>query len=294
MTSNNVPWADTPFTLIPTPGGSEDLAKLDDEVWIAREMANAHNGMLRALNSIYQQCIHVKEPKDIKDLLLYADFWCGWIHEHHEGEEKFFFPQAEEITGVKGLMDVNVGQHHAFMGGLEKFQRFAKETKVQRYDGSEMRRIIEGFGGELTKHLTEEIDTLLGLKKYDTVALRKAFVVFDLEMRKGEKVSQLFLFEENVLIFGRVYCFQLFLDRRIGAMKIGLNSLGQFSFSYITGSRGSIKGCGDFVLQPPGVNDDLSCSHRKSFEKSLQEFLVLLMFVIIVLFLNPVWRSHSS
>jgi hemerythrin-like domain-containing protein len=193
MTSNNVPWADTPFTLIPTPGGDEDLAKLDDEVWIAREMANAHNGMLRALNSIYQQCIYVKEPKDIKDLLLYADFWCGWIHEHHEGEEKFFFPQAEEITGVKGLMDVNVGQHHAFMGGLEKFRRFAKETKVERYDGKEMRRVIEGFGGDLTKHLTEEIDTLLGLKKYDTVALRKAFVVFDLEMRKGEKASQLLL-----------------------------------------------------------------------------------------------------
>ena len=190
MTSNNLPWADTPFALIPTPGRGENLAKLDDIVFIAREMANAHNGMLRALNSIYQQCIYVKEPKDIKDLLLYANFWCDWIHEHHEGEENFFFPQVEKITGVEGLMEVNVEQHQAFMGGLEEFQMFVKETDVEDFDGREMRRIIEAFGGKLTKHLTEEIETLLGLNIYDGAALRKAYMVFDLEMRKGDKVSQ--------------------------------------------------------------------------------------------------------
>ncbi|KAE9381189.1 hypothetical protein N431DRAFT_392151 [Stipitochalara longipes BDJ] len=187
MALSNVPWADTPFALIPSPGRGEDLAKLDDTVFIAREMANAHNGMLRALNSIYQQCIYVKEPKDIKDLLLYATFWCDWIHEHHEGEETFFFPSVEKITGVKGLMEVNVEQHHAFMGGLDEFHKYTKETGVENFDGKEMRKIIEGFGGKLTKHLTEEIETLLGLKIYDGPALRKAYMVFDLEMRKGDK-----------------------------------------------------------------------------------------------------------
>jgi len=194
MATKSVPWADTPFALIPTPGSGENLAKLDDTVFIAREMANAHNGMLRALNSIYQQCIYVKEPKDIKDLLLYATFWCDWIHEHHEGEENFFFPQVEEITGVKGLMEVNIEQHHAFMGGLLEFQRFAKETSVEKFEGKEMSRVIEAFGGKLTKHLTEEIGTLLGLKIYNGAALRKAYMVFDLEMRKGDKVSQMFRF----------------------------------------------------------------------------------------------------
>ncbi|PMD19715.1 hypothetical protein NA56DRAFT_197819 [Hyaloscypha hepaticicola] len=187
MISSDAPWADAPFTLIPTPGRGENVNKLDDTVWIAREMANAHNGMLRALNSIYQQCIYVKEAKDVKDLLLYARLWCDWIHEHHEGEETFLFARIEEITGVERLMEVNVAQHHTFMNGLEELQKYAKEIKAEEYDGMKLRSIIDSFGGNLTKHLTEEIETLLGLKKYDGPALRKAFVGFDDEMRKGDK-----------------------------------------------------------------------------------------------------------
>jgi hemerythrin-like domain-containing protein len=192
MGSNNA-WADTPFTLIPTPGRGENLNKLDDAVFIAREMANAHNGMLRALNSIYQQCTFVKEPKDVKDLLLYATFWCDWIHEHHDGEETFFFPRVEEITGVKGLMEVNVTQHQVFMAGLEELHKYAKETPVEGYDGMKLRNIIDSFGGNLTKHLTEEIGTLLGLKIYDGPILRKAYMGFDAEMRKGDKVMKPFV-----------------------------------------------------------------------------------------------------
>ncbi|KAH8770313.1 hypothetical protein BGZ57DRAFT_1017042 [Hyaloscypha finlandica] len=187
MGSSKAPWADAPFALISSPGRGENLQKLDDAVFIARDMANAHNGMLRALNSIYQQCIFVKEPKDVKDLLLYATFWCDWIHEHHTGEETFLFPQIEEITGVKGLMEVNVAQHHAFMEGLEAFHKYAKETKVEEYDGLKLKLLIDRFGGKLTKHLTEEIGTLLGLKTYDGPALKKAYLKFDGEMRKGEK-----------------------------------------------------------------------------------------------------------
>lgn len=190
MGSNNAPWADAPFALIPTPGRGEDLTKLDDVVFIARDMASAHNGMLRALNSIYQQCIFVNEPNDVKDLLLYANFWCGWIHEHHTGEETFLFPKIEEITGVKGLMEVNVAQHHAFMEGLEGFHKYVKETKAEEYDGMKIRGIIDSFGGKLTKHLTEEIGTLMGLKTYDGPALKKEYLIFDLEMRKGEKVRK--------------------------------------------------------------------------------------------------------
>jgi hemerythrin-like domain-containing protein len=192
MASDKAPWADMPFSLIPTPGRGEDMKKLDDAVFIAYEMACAHNGMIRALNSIYQQCIFVKEPKDIQDLLQYATFWCNWIHEHHDGEESFLFPNVEKITGVKGLMEVNVSQHHAFMDGLEELQRYVKKTKVDGYDGMKLRGVIDGFGGKLAAHLSEEIETLLGLKVYDGRALRKAFMEFDAEMRKGDKVSGFF------------------------------------------------------------------------------------------------------
>jgi hypothetical protein len=79
------------------------------------------------------------------------------------------------------------------MAGLEELHKYVKETPVEEYDGMNLRKIIDSFGGNLTKHLTEEIGTLLGLKIYDGPALKKAYMGFDEEMRKGDKVMKLFL-----------------------------------------------------------------------------------------------------
>ncbi|KAM6478282.1 hypothetical protein HDV62DRAFT_394350 [Trichoderma sp. SZMC 28011] len=181
------PWADEPFTLISIPGRGVDLSKAHGSVYVAREMAFAHNGMIRALNSIYQQCIHVSASIDIADLLKYAQFWCQWIREHHQGEEDLFFPQIEKITGEKGLMERNVAQHHAFESGLAEFETWLNNCKAETYDGKELRASIDGFGKILSQHLTEEIQTLLDLTAYDGKGLRDAWNVFDLEMRKGDK-----------------------------------------------------------------------------------------------------------
>jgi hypothetical protein len=54
-----------------------------------------------------------------------------------------------------------------------------------------LREIVDRFGGKLTQHLTEEIQTLLELKVYDGPALKNACVEFDLEMRKGDKVNSI-------------------------------------------------------------------------------------------------------
>ncbi|EHL02819.1 hypothetical protein M7I_1081 [Glarea lozoyensis 74030] len=140
--------------------------------------------MIRALNSIYNQCIYVKKPQDIRDLLLYSKFWCDWIHEHHDEEEKLLFPAIERITKVDGIMEKNVAQHEAFMPGLEEFQRYAETTKPELYDGQQLRDIIDKFGSKLTVHLTEEIETLLGLESYDGPVLKEAYIKFDLELRK--------------------------------------------------------------------------------------------------------------
>ncbi|KAL2072668.1 hypothetical protein VTL71DRAFT_12011 [Oculimacula yallundae] len=187
MSTAEAPWADTPFSLIPTPGRGEVVSKLPVPIYIAREMACAHNGMLRALNSIYQQCIYVSNPEDIKDLLKYIQFWCGWIHEHHDAEEEFYFPEVERLTGVKGLMATNVAQHHAFMPGLEAFGKYATETSVEEYDGLKMRAIVDSFGGILSKHLSEEIQTLLELDAYDGAVMKKLYDEFDLKLRAGDK-----------------------------------------------------------------------------------------------------------
>ncbi|KAH6709126.1 hypothetical protein DL95DRAFT_435627 [Leptodontidium sp. 2 PMI_412] len=187
MSTTDAPWADAPFNLIPTPGRGEEVSKLPVPVWIAREMTCAHNGILRGLNSIYQQSTHVTKPQDIKDLLKYTEFWCDWIREHHDAEEEFYFPEVERLTGMKGLMAANVAQHHAFMPGLEAFSKYAMETSVEEYDGLKLRAIVDSFGEILTKHLTDEIDTLLELKAYDGAVMKKLYDEFDLKLRAGDK-----------------------------------------------------------------------------------------------------------
>jgi hemerythrin-like domain-containing protein len=189
MASTPPPWADAPFPLLPTPGRGQEISKLPPHLHIACEMACAHNALLRGLNSIYQQCPFVSSPTDIKDLLTYTTFWCSWIREHHEGEETLLFPALEEGTGVKGLMEKNVEQHHAFMSGFRELETWVKEVKVEEYDGGKLRGIIDQFGEKLTEHLSEEITTLLELKEYDGVGIMKAFGVFDKAMQQGEKVS---------------------------------------------------------------------------------------------------------
>jgi len=149
MTSPTTPWADAPFSLIATPGRGQDSTKIHGSVYMAREMAYAHNGMIRGLNSLYHQSLFVRQPKDIQDILLFTKFWCGWLHKHHEAEEANFFPRIEEITGKKGLMEVNVAQHHSFESGLLKLENYGKETKVDEYDGKKLREIIDEFGAEV-------------------------------------------------------------------------------------------------------------------------------------------------
>lgn len=200
MATTTTPWADTPFPLIPTPGRGLDFSSSSpnhSSIYLAREMACAHNGMLRVLNSIYNQCIYVSKPQDVKDLLTYTKFWIGWIHEHHDAEEEMFFPDIERITGVKGWGEGNIAQHRKFDAGLKNLEGFvtgmlngSSEGRGDGgvWDGKQMRTLIDSFASDLATHLKDEIQTLLALKKYDSATLRKAWDEFDLELRKGDKV----------------------------------------------------------------------------------------------------------
>jgi hypothetical protein len=73
---NMAPWADQPFNLIPI---KSLKSSSEDAKWVASEMAYAHNGLLRVLNSIYSQAPYVKLEADIHDLLQYSIFWVDWI-----------------------------------------------------------------------------------------------------------------------------------------------------------------------------------------------------------------------
>jgi hemerythrin-like domain-containing protein len=73
-------------------------------------MALSHNVIIRGLNSIYKQAPQIA-LEDAADFIAYAKCWHEALDAHHTMEETTLFPQIEEKTGEKGIMDVNVDQH---------------------------------------------------------------------------------------------------------------------------------------------------------------------------------------
>lgn len=134
---------------------------------IASEMTNVHNVLIRGLNSIYLQAPHI-QPADEKSFCKYIIGWHGRLHSHHTGEERLFFPAIERLSGVKGIMDGNVEQHRVFHDGVDELKACVEHmlNGKTKYDGGKIVAIIDGFGSALTRHLADEIPTILSLKQY--------------------------------------------------------------------------------------------------------------------------------
>jgi hypothetical protein len=193
---------DGPFTLITTPRfetgkvSSSTIFVLiilteilqDDQYTVcATEMALVHNTFIRAFNSIYHAALEV-QPKDYKPFLSYAQACYLGLEAHHTGEETSGFPAIEQVTGVKGLMDVNVAQHEAFHGPLHTYAEYITSflnntVPISQFSGAHLRTLIEAFAEPLNQHLHDEIPTILGLAKYgDALDLAGIFA------KEGEEV----------------------------------------------------------------------------------------------------------
>ena len=126
-------------------------------------MAFAHNAMLRGLNAIYLQAPQIP-PADAADFLFFVGSWGDWVLHHHQLEETMMFPGFEQIPGIRpGQLRDNVEQHLTFSTGLKVLKEYAKDTAQAAYDGSEIRKIIDSFSGEIRSHLADEIESLWGL-----------------------------------------------------------------------------------------------------------------------------------
>lgn len=146
-------------------------------------MALAHNLMIRYLNSIYLQATGVEKAKDISDFLFYCKTWCTTIHEHHEGEEKVFFPRIDEYSGEKGVMEDAVDEHKTFTPGLGEFEKYVSQTKPDDYDGKILRSLIDAFAPALVKHLGAEIWKLIDVgEKFGGDKLQTTFDAFEEEL----------------------------------------------------------------------------------------------------------------
>ncbi len=179
------PWADTPYPLVPTPSVTRPLKTSHFSVHMATGMAHAHNTFIRALNAIYNQAPNVTNPTDIKDFLFYCNCWYQTVEHHHNQEETFLFPEIERIANKPGLMQQNVEQHHAFLPGFYRFRDFSEQTTPEKYDAKVLMGIMDDFAMILSKHLAEEVDTLLGLDDCDERELKKVWKVLENRMLDG-------------------------------------------------------------------------------------------------------------
>jgi hemerythrin-like domain-containing protein len=174
------PWADTPYPLLTIPGQPGTPTCPDPAILsVAIEMANVHNLLLRGLNSIYLQAPHVTDPVDIADLLLYAKAWADTVHHHHSHEEKILFPRIDALAndaGVQVTMHANVDQHHLFEPRIAEMMAWVDEARqgTKEFDSKVLLGLIDAFAPILTKHLHEEIETLLGLEGLDGEKVKKA------------------------------------------------------------------------------------------------------------------------
>jgi hemerythrin-like domain-containing protein len=210
------PWVEEPYSLISTLSFSKDVRTPPTPLvpacpqsnppqtshsanYVATQMALAHNGMIRGLNSIFLQApnIPASDTTTVRDFLTYCQCWCESMHHHHDAEEAEFFPSIETISGVKGLMEQNVEQHRAFTPGFDVFYEYAKTCKPGGFDGKKVKELVEGFAEPLTRHLHDEIETLRALKVYDSVKVRDAYKRFEKLLMATDNVRHTILPAEH-------------------------------------------------------------------------------------------------
>jgi hypothetical protein len=192
-TAGSPPWPELPFRLIHETGASTMPGLRQDHYCVenARIMALTHNTIFRALNAIYQHAPHVLPgTQDAAELLGYCSVTYEFIHHHQLIEESLYFPEIEKATGIKGLMDVNLIEHAKMDERLERFRRYAENTRKEHYSAEDLRHVISQFVELYTQHNHDEIHTILDLHdKIDSKTLK----TIDTAMRKeAERQSDVF------------------------------------------------------------------------------------------------------
>jgi hypothetical protein len=80
-----------------------------------------------------------------------------------------------EATGDPHIMDASAAEHAAFHNGLDKLKQYVTSTEPAAYCSADLVAILNSFSSELVRHLAAEVDTILGMQKYDGERLLKTF-----------------------------------------------------------------------------------------------------------------------
>lgn len=61
-------------------------------------------------------------------------------------------------------MQANIEQHRAFDAGLQIFEDHIYKLTPEKYDGGELKRLLEGFAKVLVIHLSDDTDAACAAK----------------------------------------------------------------------------------------------------------------------------------
>ncbi|KAJ4986351.1 hemerythrin HHE cation binding domain-containing protein [Stagonosporopsis vannaccii] len=182
-------WQRGPIPLISTPL-SQNPSIIDQYTHAASEMALVHNCIIRALNSIYNQSPHIPASEHTNFLSFCQATYRGLVA-HHDGEEEYFFPDLERITGEKGVMAENIQGHKDFEEGFGAWGQWVAEClsnssssgSTTSFSSERNLELMDAFLAPLSAHLHDEIPSLLALRRFgDALDLAKMF------KDEGEKV----------------------------------------------------------------------------------------------------------
>jgi hemerythrin-like domain-containing protein len=139
---------------------------------MAREMIIVHNLMIRGINCVHRQALRVSNEGTAQDKLDFANFafqWSRTLHHHHDLEETVIFPRFAKEAGEPDLMTGPLAEHREFDEGLERYEAYLTEVKEGREElnGAKLLGIVDEVMPVIHRHLSNEIDTLLDLKRFE-------------------------------------------------------------------------------------------------------------------------------
>ncbi|KAK5261066.1 hypothetical protein LTR20_007683 [Exophiala xenobiotica] len=154
----------------------ESVPKNHAALWCARQMAQIHNTIIRALNASWNHAVSIQpSTQEAADFLFFNQQICSTLEHHHKAEDDYLFPTVEKMLDRPGAMEGNSKGHESFAEGLAIYRKYVFLTKPSEFNGVTLRHIIESFAPDMIQHLHDEIPTLVGLHRLDSKALMRVW-----------------------------------------------------------------------------------------------------------------------
>jgi len=149
-------------------------------LYCARQMAQMHNTIIRALNASWNHSVRVQpDTQEASEFLLFNQQLCKMMDRHHRFEHDHLFPAIQKLLKCPDEMEEISIAHGSFAERLVVFHKYVSITKAAEYNGVTFRHIIESFAPDLIQQLHDEIPTLMNLHVSDSKALMRLWKRFD-------------------------------------------------------------------------------------------------------------------